>query len=186
MKKNRLITLISLVLGTWMMVSCATTHPNAKLLVATWKPDKVVKYIDPNAPPAQPATTQTGTPEQKSTTGQPESQATQDKKKAEAEKNGQQSGNSQERAAMTLEKVIQAESRAPLTIYADGTGVKSYPNKLVKVKWKLNKKGTLITARDMKTKETYKLDLLEVNDKQCVIVERTPVGDIKITYLKQE
>jgi hypothetical protein len=84
-----------------------------------------------------------------------------------------------------IENLIRAEQHADLRITADKCVVKNYPGTIIKASWKLKSNGTLFVAKNLKTKEKYKLDLLEVSPTRVVVQENLPDATLKITYVKQ-
>jgi hypothetical protein len=83
-----------------------------------------------------------------------------------------------------IDNLIRAEQRADLRITADKYVVKNYPGNTVKATWKLKGNGTILVAKNMKTKEKFKLDLLEVSPTRVVVQENLPNATLKITYVK--
>lgn len=166
--------------------SCATTHhPNEALIVGEWSPVRAEKYFteeeeaqlksmqsnsqgnasvknDPKSPPAGPASS--ASPAGSSAQGEV--------------REGTQNIDA------ALDRLIRAESRANIIIYPDKTAVKFYRERIVKATWKLRRNGTVFVARDLQNKEKYRIDILEVNETQMVVVENLPVGGIRITYTK--
>jgi hypothetical protein len=109
------------------------------------------------------------------------------------DQNGQKAGTEPARTDASLnvtkqeagiEKLIRAEQRADLRITTDKYVVKNYPGNTVKATWKLKGKGTVLVAKNIKTKEKFKLDLLEVSPNRVVVQENLPNATLKITYVK--
>jgi hypothetical protein len=45
-------------------------------------------------------------------------------------------------------------------------------------------KGKKIVAKNTENKQTFILEILEINKERIVIVEHAPVGDVRITYMR--
>jgi hypothetical protein len=189
------LTAVTLVVMAWALSSCALVKsPNEKLIVGTWTPVKVEKYISPEdleKMKSQPAGTASGTASAASTKNPAGHTAINDtaSKAKMAAKGGLQEGGQgtpDQRAQQRLDRLIQTEQRSPLIIAADKVAVKNYPGNPLKASWKMNAKGTKVTAKDFKTKEKYVLDIVEVTDTKLVIIETLPIGTLKISYVKEK
>lgn len=168
--------------------SCATTHPNEKLLYGEWKPLKAEHYLTAedieNARNKQNA----GNPQNQPSNPKPGTSL--DPKPGSSDlksgKPGMVSGTDKPIDAMqVLKRMIEIEGQTNLIIYPDKTAVKFYPRNTVKATWKLKQKGTLLIAKDIQTKETYPIEILEISNDKIVVVETLPVGSIKILYQKK-
>jgi hypothetical protein len=189
------LTAVTLFLLACALTSCALVKsPNEKLIVGTWTPVKVEKYISPEdleKMKTQASGTTSGTATAtgaKGATGNTAKNDTASKAKMAA-KGGTQGtgqGTPQQRAEQRLDRLIQAEQRSPLIIGADKIAVKNYPGNPVKGSWKMNAKGTKVTAKNFKTKEKYVLDIVEITDAKMVIIENLPIGALKINYVKEK
>lgn len=190
MKIKQWIHLGLIVVIAFFYSSCATTHPNEALIVGEWKPIKVEKYF---------------TPEEEEQLKKAQSQSTGVRPSPEGEKPASSTGNASTPAAPQpsfsdqgkggdqtnrknpadeLNRIMQAEARANLIIYADHAAAKFYRVRTIKATWKLKGQGTVLIAKDLKTKEKYRIDIIEVNGTNLTIVENLPVGGIKVTYQK--
>jgi hypothetical protein len=85
----------------------------------------------------------------------------------------------------TLDRLVQAEMRATMEIFANKTAVKNFPGKPLHATWKMKGKGTRIVAKNVENKMKFVIEILEINKEQIVVIEHAPVGDIKITYERQ-
>jgi hypothetical protein len=192
-----------------------TMHPNEQILVGNWKPEKVERIYTPEerqkmeelkkqqaSQPVQTGTTASGTEGQKP--AKTKQGVTPNTNPVNVPKNTQQQGgtaqNTQQgnQEARTgnanlnvtkqeagINNLIRAEQHADLRITADKFVVKNYPGKTIKATWKLNRKGNVMTAKNLETKEKFKLDLLEVTPTRVVVQENLPNATLQITYLKQ-
>ncbi|MCX6304492.1 MAG: hypothetical protein NT040_05955 [Bacteroidetes bacterium] len=168
MNKNKHVNLIAFFIAVVIFASCAaTSHPNEKLIVGTWKPVKVEKIVDSVALKA--AATQAGNSAQKqSKTGKPAGEGGASRKDA------------------TLDRLVQSEMRATMEIFANKTAIKNFPGKPLHATWKMKGQGTLIVAKNIENKMKFTIEILEISKVQIVVIEHAPVGDIKITYEKQQ
>jgi hypothetical protein len=57
---------------------------------------------------------------------------------------------------------------------------------MVKATWKMKPNGKKVIAKNVKTKEKYVLEILELSETQAVIQETLPMGALKITYAKEK
>ena len=164
--------------------SCATTHPNEALIVGEWKPVKVEKFFT-DKEEEQLKNMQSNAPNNKRVTKDPNA-ATSPAASPAAPAVATKGGGTRQDVDAALDRVIRAESRAPLVIYPDKTVVKLYRDRVVKATWKLRRKGTVLIAKDLVNKGSYRIDILEINDNQLIVVENLPVGGIKIQYQKSD
>ncbi|HTX88094.1 MAG TPA: hypothetical protein VMC08_03830 [Bacteroidales bacterium] len=164
-----------LVLPVWMIVmtvflfACSITSPNAKLLVGSWKPVSAEKYVDPAK--AKPVVKQQAVPDSASL--------------AKGKKTNPGMSEADHHAEMELERAINTEKRTPMIVKADKTAEKAYHQQTVKGSWKLKKQGKQIIFTEANSGKKLKADILQINDTTVVLVERLPVGDIKVKYVKQ-
>jgi hypothetical protein len=168
MNNNRLIALSAIVAAIFIIASCSVApHPNEKIIVGTWIPSSIEKIVDSSA--LQAAANMSGGNEQKSS------------------KPGAPSGDGGAvKKAAALDRLVQSEQRATMEIFADKKAVKNYPGKPVHLTWKMKGKGTRIVAKNLENGTTVVIDILEITKEQVVIIEHTQVGDIKITYERQQ
>jgi hypothetical protein len=149
------------------MTSCSVApHPNEQLIVGTWKTIKVEKIIDPSAPQAAPARP-VDTARQKSMSGRPGGDNTGAKREA------------------TLDRMVQAEMRATMEILPNKTAVKNFHNKPIHLTWKMKGKGTRIVAKNVENNRKFVIEILEISKERIVVIEETPLGDLKIVYERQ-
>lgn len=177
MIKHKLTGLMAIAAGIIFFASCATTHPNEQLIVGKWNTQKVEKYVDPTAAPAE-SKTEVVAPKTVKVKTDTTSKA--------GSKGGGNVSTVNPRAEDALQRMIRVEERSSLEVYANKMAVKNYPKKTVKATWKLKGKGTRFVAKDLATKEKHYFDLLEVSETRIVLIEHTPAGDLKITYAKQQ
>ncbi len=178
MKITRFLPFYVMMLGILILSSCVTVHPNQKLLIGSWKPESVVKYVDQNTVQAPSATTSTPA------TAQPVKA-----KSADTSGKGRAPATPavpiDQKMALMLDRLIVAEERSTLDISANGTGAKIYHGKVLKAKWKLKAKGTRIVGKELEGGRKFVADIVEISDKRLVVIERTQVGDMKVVYIKQ-
>ena len=84
-----------------------------------------------------------------------------------------------------LDRMVQAQMRATMEISAKKTVVLNFPAKPVNATWKMKGNGTRIVARGVENKKKYVLEILEISKEQMVVLENTPAGDLKITFVRQ-
>jgi hypothetical protein len=178
MKIIRFFPFYVITLGVLILSSCVTIHPNQKLLVGSWKPESVEKYVDPNAvqaaqaTSATPATAQQVKAKSSDTTGKARTGAT-------------SAVPPDQKMTQLLDRMILAEQRSTLEINANGTGAKVYHGKVLKAKWKLKAKGTRIVGKELEGGRKFVADILEISERRLVVIERTQIGDLKVAYIKQ-
>ncbi len=167
MNRNRIIAFCTIAVTIIVMSSCAiTAHPNEKIIVGTWKPIKVEKIADSSALKA--AASLAGNQGQKQS------------------KEGKPAGDGgASRKEVTLDRLVQSETRATLEIFANHTAIKNFPGKPIHATWKLKGKGTRIVAKNVENKMKFTIEILEISKVQIVVIEHAPVGDVKITYERQ-
>jgi len=184
--KNWILSALIIVMAV-VLSSCATTHPNEKLIVGAWKPEKAEKYFTEEEEKAmkniqsQPAGSKPAVkPAPSSPSGS--TGTTTQVIPAPSENRGGKRGDGD--VVHQLNNLIRAESRTPMVVYPDYSAAKFYKNRTVKATWKLKGNGTVLKVKDIEKKERYRIDILEVSDYKLVIVENLPIGGIKITYKK--
>ena len=160
---KRLLTVFFALSFAFLITSCATTYPNQKLLIGTWRTVKVEKSNIPSSsgrkdPTAQRATSATA-PHSDTTS------AVTQRSKAEEQ----------------LERLIKAESHSVLTINADKTAVKEYAGKTIHGTWKF-KNNTHVLVESKETDKKMVFEIQKINDTLAILKEPLPVGDLKITY----
>ena len=162
---KRLLTVFFTFCVAFLITSCATTYPNQKLLIGTWRTVKVEKSnipatlgrTDPTALRATPITA----PHNDTTGGVKETS----------------------KAEQQLERLIKAESRSTMTINVDKTAVKEYPGKTIHGTWKF-KNNTHLLVVSKETDKKVLFEILKINDTLAIVKEPLPVGELKITYKK--
>lgn len=167
MKMNKYLFFIALTAGVLSLYSCAVKpHPNERIIVGKWRPVQVEKIVDSSE--IQAAAMLKGENDQrKSKTGVP----------------GDAGAGSRKQEA--FDRLAQAEARATMEIFPDGTALKSLPGHPVKASWKMKGKGTRIVARNLENKMKFVIEILEINKERIVVIEHAPVGDLKITYERE-
>lgn len=178
MKRYSLLFLPSLLVGAFLFTSCATTHPNSKLLIGKWKPVSVEKYVDPNDVPDV-----TNTNDNAPTTA-----ATIQPAKTRAADSSRSGGNSNvqpgQRQSAALDRLIRMEERAEFEVFANGAAVKYYYPNPIKAKWKMKAKGTKVVVKGVANDRKFVIEIFEITDNSCTMIERTEVGDLKVKYTK--
>lgn len=174
----RKILTVTLVLVPFVLLfsSCATTHPNEQLIMGKWNTVSVEKILPEKQQAAEPQTGPGGT-------------AITNDTGAKTGKGGGKSGSSGEagaRAEEQFNRLYRAEQKATLEIFPNKTAVKDYHGTLVKATWKMKPSGKKIVAKSIKTKERIVLEIEELTDTKAVVIEKLPVGALKITYAKEK
>ena len=175
--RTNLLTTFFLIFLSALLTSCATTSPNQTLIVGKWKPVTVEKILPEQA----------STDQQASTAGTPSGTSSQAGEKQQAGKSGRggSTTDNRARAEEQFNRLYRAEQRATLEVFADKNAVKDYNGTYVKATWKMKSNGKKIVAKNIKTKEKFVLEILEVSEKQLIIKENLPGGAFKITYAKE-
>ena len=146
------------------MASCAaTSHPNEKIIVGTWKPVKVEKIVDSLAL-------------QSSGSGSSRPNKMKPKDGTPSE------GGYDEHSPAAFNRMVQTEMRATLQIFANKTAIKNYSGKPLHATWKMKGHGTRIVAKNVETKMKFVIEILEISKERVVVMEHVPAGDLKITY----
>jgi len=154
------IQLSCLSFGILFLVSCATTSPNLQMVIGSWKPLTIEKY--------QPDVKPNDTSKVQSTKANAE---VSDRQLMDDEKNF---------------RFMKEELSASFEIRTDKTATKYYHgsnNK--KATWKMNRKGTMITTKEIATGIKYKLEIVKVTETNLMIIEKLPFGEFKIFYARQ-
>lgn len=167
MNRSRLIFMLLPLATLLFAASCAVTHQNEQYIVGKWKPTNIETIIDSAALKAATA-----------------NQAQPPKESKGVKKTGTSSG--EWKGPATIDRLVQTEERASLEIFPDKTAIKHYPGKDVKVTWKMRGKGTILKVKNVENKKDYIFTLLEVNKEQIIVLQNTPLGDLKITYARQD
>jgi hypothetical protein len=163
MNKSNALLPFTLVLLTVFLFSCASMSPNAKLLVGNWKPVSSERYIDPSKEKA----------EQKITTPHTAAKVKSTQAPSDQKDNGKE-----------WDKMVKAESRAPMVIKADKTLEKTYHQQTLNGTWKLKHGGDRIIMTETKSGQKMHADIVQISDSVIVVIERLPVGDVKVKYVK--
>ncbi len=196
---KNILTIVMLAAFACAFTSCAITSPKEKLLVGTWKPVKVEKYISPEdmeklkSKNAQGTSSSTPGSSATNPSGKPARMDSVTKAKMAAQSGGRganEGDNPALRAEERLNRLIQSEARADLVITSDKKAGKmaviTLPGAPVKATWKMNHKGTKITTKNLKTKDKYVFDVIELTENKAVFIQNLPIGGIKISYTKQQ
>lgn len=183
MKNNRLLLFCLFILGMVFFSSCATTHPNSKLIIGRWKPESVEKYIDPNSAPTPATQSDNSGMQPGSNSAQPVKARPGDSAR-NAGKGGAQAGNAEQRMASALDRLIKMEQRAEFEVFPNGTAVKMYHPAPIKAKWKMKGKGKRVVVKKIDGDRKFVIDILELTETRCVLIEHTDAGDLKIVYTK--
>jgi hypothetical protein len=169
MKINRLFTLAYILIAVSIITSCSTTSPTEKLLVGTWKTIKAAAYEPNGKTPANSGikvTDSTGAiKQQPATPSSPEALA-------------------EQRKAQQLERAISTQMRTTMTLKANKTAIVTIPGKSIDFKWKLNKKGNVLTLKNLETGKKGELKFVFVNDSAAMAVHSSKAGDMVIRYGK--
>ena len=168
--RNIFLPLFTLVLAAFLF-SCAGSHPNARMLVGNWQPVQAEKYIPENAVKKSPK------------------EKVQPVDTSQSAKNIQPAMTKAQEAEKELEAqwghMVEVEKKTPLVVRENFLAEKQYKSRLVRGTWKLKKQGTRIVFKEEVTGETLKAEILEISDSSMVMVEHSPVGDIKVKYRKK-
>lgn len=174
MRKTLLITLV-LFLTTGLFSVSAKTHPNEKLLVGKWRAVSVEKILPETKPQQDAATTPTSDPKTEPAGGA----------RAGSKGSGTGTGDPKARAEEQFNRLYKAEQKSTLEIFADKTAVMDFHTYYVKATWKMKSNGKKVVAKNIKTKDKYVLEVLELTETKAVILERFPAGSLKITYARE-
>ncbi len=167
MNKNRMIAFCTITVALFVIASCSISpHPNEKIIVGTWVPVTVEKIVDSSALQAQ-AALSGGTEQRKSKAGAPAGDGGAARKEE------------------AFNRLVQSEKHTTMEIFANHTAVKNFPGKPMQATWKMKGKGTRIVAKGVENNVKFTIDILEITKEQIIIIEHSPVGDIKITYERQ-
>lgn len=163
-------------LTVWLVVlvimgSCAVSHPNEKIIVGTWRPVKVEKVVDSSALEAAEALNPAAT-------AKPSGSRPGDVRPG-------RSGDGASRKEAELNRLVQLEQRSTMEIYPDKTAVKNFHQKPINATWKMKGRGKKILAKNVETKHTFVIDILEISKERMVVLQHTPAGDLKIEYERQ-
>jgi len=164
--KNILLTLSAFVFILLLTGSCATTHPNEKILVGTWKAVKVEKIVDTLNLSAKNISKKT--PSRKNvTTPKSETQEIAYSKGMEA-----------------LDRFVKNEMNSTMVISPDKTAIRTFRGREAKVTWKMKGKGTRVVIKNPELGKTYVMEILSINKEEIVALVSSPIADIKLTYKK--
>lgn len=168
MKRN--LTLLLAFTFVFLTTFCNAGQPIQKRLLGTWKVVKVEKYDIPNIPTPPPQNTQKGTATPGDTTAMSATATLHQTSKMEDR----------------LNRIIQNEMLSKMTINADKTAIEERPGKTVKGTWKLKKHGTVLLVNSKEKGKKMTIDIIRVNDTSAVVIQRLPIGGLKITYRKEK
>ena len=173
MRKTLLITLV-LFLTTGLFSVSAKTHPNEKLLVGKWRAVSVEKILP-----------ETKTQQQDGATTPPSNPRSEPAGGAKAGAKGSAAGDPKARAEEQFNRLYKAEQKSTLEIFENKTAVKDFNGNYVKATWKMKSNGKKVVAKNIKTKDKYVLEILELTETKAVILEKLPAGSLKITYARE-
>ena len=165
---KKLLTLFFVCTVAFLVSSCATSYPNQKKLIGTWKVIKIEKYDIPSVAVANAATAQ------KAKTGD-----VHDTSSAVAV-------SELSKRDKVINRMMEKELHSSLTINKDQTAVKELPGKTVHATWKLKNKGTRLLIDSKEEGKKMTIDILHINDTSAVVLENLPVGGLKVTYKKEK
>ncbi len=179
MKISAIYSVLS-ILAIAAFISCATIHPNEKKLVGTWKTVSAEVYTETPAP-APAATTA-----KKTSVTPPDS--------AKASNAGRQititPAEAEKRKSEVLNRILKAELKSTMriTIVDKKTKVfeKFLPEKTIKGTWKMTKKGTVITTKEMQSDRKIVMNLLSITDSTALVIEHLQYGDLKVKFVKEK
>jgi len=167
MKRTRLPLFALLAMLPVFLISCgAVNHTNEKLITGKWIPVKAEIVVDSSALQAAAALTS-------------------GKQAGKGRQEAGNEGNNDKRKA-NLDRLVQMEMRATMEIYPNYTAVKNFPGKPLNATWKMKRKGSRIVGKNLENKQKFTIDILELSKEQIVVIEHAPVGDIKITYTREQ
>jgi hypothetical protein len=172
MNMKRHLTLLFAFSFVFLTAFSKPVEPIQKRLLGTWKVVKVEKYDIPNIIPPAPQNTQKSTTTHKDTTTSAMS----------ATATAHQASKMEDR----LNRIIQTEMHSKLTINADKTAIEERPGKTLKGTWKLKKHGTILLVNSKERGKKMTIDIIHVNDTSAVVIQRLPIGGLKITYRKEK
>lgn len=91
-----------------------------------------------------------------------------------------------EREKRNLENFLYYEAKSSLEIFANKTLVKKYNEKIINATWKLKKNS--LTAKDIKTKEKYKIKISKCAPDLLIVEETSKTGNVtvKVIYEKEK
>ncbi len=175
-KNLRSLLFIALVL---LITSCATTHPNEKLIVGTWRTVKVEKYVDESA---MKAAANAPAPKTGSNVNRTEPTSQSDPPRETQSTDPERDNKVQNK----LNRLIQSEERAVLVIDSGHFASKQYPGTLKRATWKMKSNGMVIIAKNIENKERVRMEIEEISENQAVIIQELPVGSLRITYSREK
>jgi hypothetical protein len=162
---KRLLTLSILLAGTFLITSCGSTYSIPKKLVGTWKTVNIEKLAAPGAP----ATTAAVPAEDKSI--------------PDSLRYNHNPGPS--KLDGMINRYLATELKTTLTINADKTAVKIFPDKTVHATWKVKKQGTRLLVTTKETGKKLTLNIIRVTDSTAVVTTEVQQVAVKITYRKE-
>ena len=165
---KQLLTLLFAFTVAFLISSCAVLQPNQKYLIGTWKAVKVEKYNFPNTKTNTAANTQNS----KNSTGEKMDSLSIARQLLTAERQ--------------LTRLTFTELKSTIIINANKTATKEFRGKTEHANWKLKNKGTCLLINSKETGKKLTIDIQYINDTSAVVVEDSPIGDLKITYKKEK
>jgi hypothetical protein len=171
MKLKQLSAFSMLLFISFIITSCGTNREAEKLLVGKWNPVTVENLA---VPPDQPPATQVVKVDTSTEEGvRKETELTLPATPTKA----------QEKVA----RYMANEKRSPVVFSIKDnkrTVVKEVPGKTVSGTWKLKKNGKKLAVKEDETGRKVNVDILSLTDSTTVLVEKLPIGDVKIKYSK--
>ncbi len=166
---DKLTRILGLIILTTVIFSCATVTPRQRMMVGRWKPVKIENADIPEHKTANLQKSVTDTLAPKAGDSTKAAGTGTDPKQAEK-----------------LKRLIQTEFRSELQLNADKTAVKYFHGKMFNATWKLKKKETLLVAKSADTGQKVELEILRVNDTSATVIQRSPYGNLRITFHKEK
>lgn len=163
MNMKRLLILFFTVSVAFLISSCATTSPNQRYLIGTWKPINVEKYT-------LAAHQNPGAGERSSSSGK------------NKQTYNEQKQNTREELRSTLS--FYSDNTSSLTFKSNKTAIKEIGGKTVNARWKLTDHGTHLVINSKEPAEITTYDIIHINDTTAVVSESFSVLSMKITYKK--
>lgn len=142
---------------------------DAKFLVGKWKAVTAEAY---NAPPLD-----------ELLKAVPEKDTTQKAASPSRGAGGTSAQQAEIRKRRNLENFVYYEKSSTLEIFDNKTAVKTYPARAINFTWKL-KKNTII-AKDKKTKEKYKMEIIKYNVNDIQAIETIKAGQVRVHYTRE-
>lgn len=101
-----------------------------------------------------------------------------------AKKGGGNSPQMALRMRMNLENIAINEAKSTMELLPNKTAVKISGGKTFNATWKLKK--TSIIAKDLKTKEKFRMDIVKWGDNDIQVIETFKAGQVFVTYTRDK